>query len=370
MNRLIIIGNGFDLAHGLKTSYADFLQWYLENLLKKIDTDAEVTNPLGTFQRNQNVYPGDLGELLGNLHKKENQLRYLRSILKERVKYSSSSDLFESIIAQLEFNRWVDIEAEYYEHLKRALKKRLKASNATQIAQANKEIAKSNDALMHLRDQLCAYLIEVERKSTLSISSENNYLKHFLHKVEEPYQSSHSPQAFVIHRTVVLNFNYTNTVKRYLEHLNEATFQEIQIHGSINDRESMIFGYGDEIDKSYQEIEDLNDNQWLEHIKSFGYFQNKDYKSLFQFIDGPEKLEIYVMGHSMGISDRTLFSQIFKRTNIFFIRLFHFTDPKTGKSDYREKTYEISRHFNSSQKGEMRLKVHHFDPHYEMIQIQ
>lgn len=28
MNRLVLIGNGFDLAHGLKTSYADFIYWY------------------------------------------------------------------------------------------------------------------------------------------------------------------------------------------------------------------------------------------------------------------------------------------------------------------------------------------------------
>ncbi len=28
MNRLVLIGNGFDLAHGLKTSYADFINWY------------------------------------------------------------------------------------------------------------------------------------------------------------------------------------------------------------------------------------------------------------------------------------------------------------------------------------------------------
>ena len=25
MNRLVLIGNGFDLAHGLKTSYKDFI---------------------------------------------------------------------------------------------------------------------------------------------------------------------------------------------------------------------------------------------------------------------------------------------------------------------------------------------------------
>lgn len=28
MNRLVLIGNGFDLAHGLKTSYKDFIYWY------------------------------------------------------------------------------------------------------------------------------------------------------------------------------------------------------------------------------------------------------------------------------------------------------------------------------------------------------
>ena len=28
MNRLILVGNGFDLAHGLKSSYADFINWY------------------------------------------------------------------------------------------------------------------------------------------------------------------------------------------------------------------------------------------------------------------------------------------------------------------------------------------------------
>ena len=28
MNRLVLIGNGFDLAHGLPTSYKDFINWY------------------------------------------------------------------------------------------------------------------------------------------------------------------------------------------------------------------------------------------------------------------------------------------------------------------------------------------------------
>ncbi|MHB8207002.1 AbiH family protein [Mucilaginibacter sp.] len=33
MNRLILIDNGFDLGHGLKTGYNDFLKWYLHQAL-------------------------------------------------------------------------------------------------------------------------------------------------------------------------------------------------------------------------------------------------------------------------------------------------------------------------------------------------
>ena len=36
MNRIILVGNGFDLAHGLKTSYADFILWYCERRIKEL----------------------------------------------------------------------------------------------------------------------------------------------------------------------------------------------------------------------------------------------------------------------------------------------------------------------------------------------
>ena len=35
MNRLVLIGNGFDLAHGLKTSYADFFYWYWKDKVSR-----------------------------------------------------------------------------------------------------------------------------------------------------------------------------------------------------------------------------------------------------------------------------------------------------------------------------------------------
>ena len=36
MNRIILIGNGFDLAHGMKTSYGNFIDDYWGNEISKI----------------------------------------------------------------------------------------------------------------------------------------------------------------------------------------------------------------------------------------------------------------------------------------------------------------------------------------------
>jgi hypothetical protein len=37
MNRIILIGNGFDVAHGLKTQYADFINWFWDQQFNKIN---------------------------------------------------------------------------------------------------------------------------------------------------------------------------------------------------------------------------------------------------------------------------------------------------------------------------------------------
>jgi len=40
MNRIILIGNGFDLAHGMKTSYGDFINDYWGEIRKEVLSDA------------------------------------------------------------------------------------------------------------------------------------------------------------------------------------------------------------------------------------------------------------------------------------------------------------------------------------------
>jgi hypothetical protein len=44
MNRIILIGNGFDLANGLKTSYQDFIDWFWKNKIEKIRNNIKEYN--------------------------------------------------------------------------------------------------------------------------------------------------------------------------------------------------------------------------------------------------------------------------------------------------------------------------------------
>ena len=44
MNRIVLIGNGFDLAHGLPTRYEDFINWYWEQRVRNFNGNLSNTD--------------------------------------------------------------------------------------------------------------------------------------------------------------------------------------------------------------------------------------------------------------------------------------------------------------------------------------
>ena len=95
------------------------------------------------------------------------------------------------------------------------------------------------------------------------------------------------------------------------------------IHGRLDDESSVIFGYGDEVDSYYKRMEDLNENELLRHAKSFGYFKNHNYRKLISFL-ASDKYEVWIAGHSCGLSDRVMLKKIFEHGGwmITFLILF------------------------------------------------
>jgi hypothetical protein len=156
-------------------------------------------------------------------------------------------------------------------------------------------------------------------------------------------------------RLLFLNFNYTNTLEPYVEECRKRIHSDINyIHGSVNDENNPpIFGFGDEFDKSYKEFEDEGNNELFKHIKSFGYLKTNHYSDLTRFLN-INQFQVQIYGHSCGLSDRTMFKEIFEHENCLSIKLFYH-QKEDGSDDYTEKTYELYRHF--SDKNVMRKKI-------------
>jgi hypothetical protein len=137
-----------------------------------------------------------------------------------------------------------------------------------------------------------------------------------------------------------LNFNYTSTEKLYISPDNKV----IHIHGELdNPKNPIIFGYGDEIVNRYKLIEEKNDNMYLENIKSIKYSETRNYREFLNFINS-DFYQLYIMGHSCGISDRTLLNTLFEHNNCTLIKIFYHKR-ESGTDNYSDIVRNISRNF-------------------------
>ena len=145
MNRIILIGNGFDLAHGLKTSYKDFINNYWRDFAQKI---SNIFNPYEdefVKFRTNGVLESQYDSMLATRYSVNNEKGYnydaiINTFRQELIKDSSyanikqlisgfneASDLkldlsfknsfFEQISEKNYEQNWVDIENEYYQTL-------------------------------------------------------------------------------------------------------------------------------------------------------------------------------------------------------------------------------------------------------------
>ena len=78
---------------------------------------------------------------------------------------------------------------------------------------------------------------------------------------------------------------------------------------------------GDELDKSYQSILDMNDNELLRYVKSVKYLETRHYHDLLEFLFSCT-FQVLIMGHSCGNSDRTLLNTVFEHENCVSIKPF------------------------------------------------
>ena len=138
---------------------------------------------------------------------------------------------------------------------------------------------------------------------------------------------------------MLLSFNYTNTARKYLK----PGFRINYIHGELEKPESVIFGYGDELDEDFKKIKELENSECRKNIKSIKYQETPNYREILQFVES-SPFQVCIMGHSCGNSDRTLLNTLFEHKNCISIKPY-FYKRDDGSDNYFDIVQNISRNF-------------------------
>ena len=387
MNRIVLIGNGFDLAHGLKTSYKNFIDWYWNDWGEKLlhGLNKTETDGLCSFMIKDNVEVLNWASVFqGWYYRRENPL--IPWNVNDVIHFAKEdkdlcdywiSPFLQQICKSIETKKWVDIENEYYDLLSKCA---LKGNTETTVEELNQQ-------LHTLQEKLVQYLslvnntdtkiyesiwnkiyspinpreISVEKCFQLKeyidwcVKQDNSYWASKMQRYKEEYNSDYVdsykrhyhenyyvdyPRPFMLpDHIMLLSFNYTKTVHLY----HNQNFFLNYIHGELDKPQNIIFGYGDEIDENYQALKNLNDNGCLCNLKTIKYLETDNYRNALAFMDSAP-YQVCIMGHSCGNSDRTLLNTLFEHKNCLSIKPYYYIKDD-GTDNYLDIIQNISRNF-------------------------
>lgn len=185
MNRIIIIGNGFDKAHGLATGYKDFIDNYWTNvsnhifdsykrmvtkkfrsldplpyedefILFEVFQDKRHKTPTPSYPQLASTPYDKVQGLIAKFN--DSNKRYAGS-----VHLTFKNGFFGHISNLCSLSNWVDIENEYYEKLKELLSENDAFVRTERVRALNQDI----DAV---KKRLESYLTQVFRKAKIEPS--------------------------------------------------------------------------------------------------------------------------------------------------------------------------------------------------------
>lgn len=369
-NRLVIIGNGFDIANQLPTKYTDFMAsllcdkftkalsssigyfedeyFVIQKIITHFDFNPVVNTPLYDYLqfRSKNYYKIDdfnrdlrINEILRNEQPIDGIYFFVKDHFLNKI-FDSARD----------FN-WVDIEIEYYKQLVELIFNKPTVTNIDY----NNAVFQLHSTFQMLQNELEKYLKNIKYQNyTREIADIFDFPINydFKHRMRDKFDESQTPK-----ETFILNFNYTPTLSNYKKISNwQNDFKIINIHGEINNPDNpIIFGYGDETISSYKQLEDLNNDEYLRFMKNKDYAKTTNYSELISFIESAP-FEVYILGHSCGLSDRVMLKTIFESDYCKSIYIFYYKY-LNGGDNFMDVYHNVSRQFSFEKRADLRKKV-------------
>ena len=175
MNRIVVVGNGFDLAHNLKTKYEDFITWYWEKTWKYLQNYAAIIFDDGLCYIESEPNSFAIYNYFRKSISTSEICNYVVSLKKNfsYIKRVDISPFLVRISQSVETKGWVDIEADYYAML-------------VECKGEKDELNRLNKDSTVIQDLLVEYLKEIQEKEI----SKKVMIKKFREKMLSPFSDS------------------------------------------------------------------------------------------------------------------------------------------------------------------------------------
>jgi len=300
-DNILVIGNGFDLAHGRKTKYSDFMEW--------------ICQPSDDFKKN---HPDLLFSNRFPAYKNSSLMTYLIYCFENNQKIKGWIDLEQELKTFIHYiDELIDyLNEQYYNTTDSAYKIGSRSVNITYAILINQLVSifniKSFEA--DIKNEYINTLWKIDKQKIFEkIRSELMELRsafefYLIHV--EPLLHNQIERIDIISKIdplYVISFNYTDTIQKVYGVQPENI---CYIHGKINEK-NIVLGYDD----SDGSTEDLDFKKYYQRLI---YETDKIKYIKFQSSDGYGGLinhTIYFFGHSLDVSDKDILSSLFSRNN-------------------------------------------------------
>lgn len=354
VTRILLIGNGFDLAHGLPTSYSYFLDFCdkvsrMFTYLMHIDDKAYEKSALNTWDVDDSIKD----KLLEWYKKRNDNPDKLAIEIYDNIKENIWIHYFLNIRYTLGKN-WIDFESEIsnviqaFECIRDNIERRERiqqgegskviklevVQNFVNISKKLKKLKKSNLDDMYTNLEIYDEYIE---KMTLDldklIRTLEIYICEFINKIEVLQKNDDIKD---INPDYVLSFNYSNTYERIYDQSNKIEYDYVHGKADINnnvDTCNLVLG----IDE-YLEGHDRDEK--LEFL-AFKKFYQRIYKSTdssyMEWVDEIRRnlfssYELYIFGHSLDKTDKDILKLLICNNNVKTKIYYH----RKNKDDKKE----------------------------------
>lgn len=352
-NLIVIIGNGFDLAHNLETGFTDFAKYYLKKyIIETVGYDNATIFSKGftTYLENPRVNHSKLSysksekDILAQLsdyicQNKREKISEILNVTNDWIfSFLLKNKLFGNLFNKMKPN-WFDVEQTYYN----LLKSRFSNGKFT------------HDHILELNQNLDE--IKIEFKLYLKEQIKTLFDKNIYYSFSQHFKSREN--------ITFINFNYTDSIEHYIKIKNDndlkiKVVKTIYVHGKIDG--NIIFGYGDDTDEAYQQMKNSKEKELLRNFKTYGYLSSNDYRKVLNELSVFKNYDCLVVGHSLDTTDKTILNTILdtpKCDNIELLKRSDLINHEEKKEAHFELHANLARIFGNE--SDLREKLIPFD---------